>query len=170
MIVIVEGIDRVGKTTLCNKIGKLMNAPVAHDASGFHGNSIDSHNWDIIKSHAQLMQQNVIGSAVMDRFHLSQFAYSVTFRGAKPKDADRYLRFIEDTLLDVNPMPYLIYVKPENLKRSIEEHGQDITLADEFMNVAYNLSRLKKTTCTYEDIADDERFSNMMGEVLAWAL
>ena len=167
MIIIVEGIDRVGKTTLCERIAKETGYPIAHRASGLYDNANDEMNWDKIASHVQLMSQNVIPNAIMDRFHLSQFAYSIAERGAKAYEAHANMRKVEKMLLGMEQSVRLIYVVPDSIRESSKAHGSDLSLVHAVMAIGYSLSIIKKTSCTYEDITGVQRFSNMLDVVLS---
>ena len=167
MIIIVEGIDRVGKTTLCERIAKETGYPIAHRASGLYDNANDEMNWDKIASHVQLMSQGVIPNAVMDRFHLSQFAYSVSERGANAAEAYEKMQKIEKMLRGMEQSVRLIYVVPDSIRESSRKHGSDLRLTSAVMAIGYSLSTLKKTSCTYEDITGVQRFSNMLDVVLS---
>lgn len=128
-LIIVEGIDRVGKTTLVNKLV---------DELGYKkyvqlGNIERFNNFRKIqnKEIIRLAETRVIYSTlsvinslidkdinlVIDRFHLSELVY-----GAVERDYLNYEMFEVDKLL-AKLKAVLIYVKPTDIVKSSEEHG-----------------------------------------------
>ena len=130
MIIIIEGIDRVGKTTLANKLSSELNIPVFkkdricgneakdEEAAAFnYGNAaglVDMWNWTGFK-------QNVI----VDRFHWTESVYGQVERGVN--DSRYYMGLIEERMLLRKNKYLMIYMRPTSIERSSEEHGKDLS-------------------------------------------
>ena len=106
-IIIVEGIDRVGKTTIANKI--LVESELdpftkfmmyKHDESFVSYDEMDTDNEADKMAQLLTMASMFNCNVLFDRFHLSDFVYGLIGRGYKFSDAYRNMRAI-DTLLSV---------------------------------------------------------------------
>ena len=129
MVIIIEGIDRVGKTTLANKLNKELNIPVfKKDRIGKNkdisynsmvinfGNAtglLDMWNWIDFK-------QNII----VDRFHWTESVYGTIERHP---DSRFYMGIIEEIMLLRKEKYLMIYMRPTSIERSSEEHGKDLS-------------------------------------------
>ena len=130
MIIIIEGIDRVGKTTLANKLSKELNIPVfkkdricgneAKDqcATNFnYGNAagfVDMWNWTNFKE-----------DIIVDRFHWTESVYGQVDRGIP--ESKYYMGLIEERMLLRKNRYLMIYMRPTSIERSSEEHGKDLS-------------------------------------------
>lgn len=129
MIIIIEGIDRVGKTTLANKLSKELNIPVfkkdriggkkdiTYDSMALNfGNAtglLDMWNWKGFK-------QDII----VDRFHWTESVYGSIERHP---ETSFYMDIIEK-VMELNKEKYLmVYMRPTSIERSSEEHGKDLS-------------------------------------------
>lgn len=130
MIIIIEGIDRVGKTTLANMLSKEFNIPVFkkdricgneakdEEAAAFnYGNAaglVDMWNWIGFK-------QDII----VDRFHWTESVYGQVERGLN--ESRYYMGLIEERMLLRKNKYLMIYMRPTSIERSSEEHGKDLS-------------------------------------------
>ena len=130
MIIIIEGIDRVGKTTLANMLSKEFNISVFkkdricgneakdEEAAAFnYGNAaglVDMWNWIGFK-------QDII----VDRFHWTESVYGQVERGSN--ESRYYMGLIEERMLLRKNKYLMIYMRPTSIERSSEEHGKDLS-------------------------------------------
>lgn len=116
MIIIVEGIDRVGKTTLCEKLSKELGFSIFKDK--WRGPTNDQL---AIKEKFNTLL-NVIATydnIIIDRFHLTELVYN-SFRGDDFEDYS-----VIDKLLSQRPT-LLILVQSEDIEESSRQHGRDL--------------------------------------------
>ena len=80
MIIVVEGIDRVGKTTLCNKIKEMTGYEIFKHSGNFDYKRMDNDNET--DKMLQVLKIAEIGKAniIFDRFHFSDFCYGTIER------------------------------------------------------------------------------------------
>ena len=130
MIIIIEGIDRVGKTTLANKLSLELNIPVFkkaricgneakdEEAAAFnYGNAagiVDIWNWKDFKQ-----------DMIVDRFHWTESVYGQVERGLN--ESRYYMGLIEERMLLRKNKYLMIYMRPTSIERSSEEHGKDLS-------------------------------------------
>lgn len=130
MIIIIEGIDRVGKTTLANKLSKELNIPVFkkdricgnkskdEEAAAFNfGNAaglVDMWNWIGFKQ-----------DMIVDRFHWTESVYGQVDRGRQ--DSKFYMELVEESMVLRKERYLMIYMRPTSIERSSEEHGKDLS-------------------------------------------
>lgn len=130
MIIIIEGIDRVGKTTLASKLSSELNIPVFkkdricgneakdEEATAFnYGNAagiVDMWNWKGFKQ-----------DMIVDRFHWTESVYGQVDRGSS--ESKYYMVLIEERMLLRKDRYLMIYIRPTSIERSSEEHGKDLS-------------------------------------------
>ena len=153
MIIIVEGIDRVGKTTLCNKIAKECNIPIYRHVGDRDVNKIkNNEETDKFK---QIVNVCAITNAdiVLDRFHLSDYVYGTIERGYDKKKALQNKQEVEDYMRSVKAKVVLVLVFPNNLKRSSQEHGKNLIKHNRLFAKAFEESKIiNKISCTYDTL------------------
>lgn len=180
MIIIVEGVDRVGKTTLCEMIEEyyadIMNIRRFKDDTRYVHNYLNKEvNTEKNNTIVNMIEQGVIENIILDRFHITEFVYGVVERSYKNVDMidiDRRLADIDkpDTPVDdenneddIDPgMSYdghihndvvLIYVVPVDIKRSSEEHGYNLERHLRWYNDFYDNTLIKnKIKVDYETL------------------
>lgn len=167
MIVIVEGIDRVGKTTLCEMIEEkyksIMDIKVFKDDTRYVHNHLNKEvNTEKDNTMVNLIEAGVIKNIIFDRFHITEFVYGVVERSYKNidmYDIDRRLSEIgtkdlknEDSDdIDVGmttdgKLPnevVLIYVVPVDIKLSSEKHGYNLERHLKWYNDFYDNTLIK---------------------------
>lgn len=144
-IIIVEGIDRVGKTTLVNKIVEELNY------SKFVPLNKISDRTEVIeteKTYATLSVLKLLKNdrIIIDRFHLSEFIYGFADRGYANKECEN----MDKILSELNAL--LIYVRPTDLKKSITEHGSDLQEHHIMFELIFKASRMRKVVCDYNSL------------------
>ena len=129
MIIIIEGIDRVGKTTLANKLSSELNIPIfKKDRIGKNkdisynsmvvnfGNAtglLDMWNWSEFNA-----------DIIVDRFHWTESVYGTIERHP---DTRFYMDIIEKIMMLKKEKYLMIYMRPTSIERSSEEHGKDLS-------------------------------------------
>lgn len=157
MIIIVEGIDRVGKTTLLNKIKEKLNIKDTFKVDRIEiENSINTSTYMNIGSTYRLayMFNNYFKDRdlLVDRFHLTDYIYNIFLRKI---DINKYIGYdiIENEMLKDNDNYILIMVEPTDIKKSSEEHGEDLTKYYELYEKLFDDSKLKnKIKCNYNTL------------------
>lgn len=149
MIVIVEGIDRVGKSTLTTKLQdkgfKILNGKLKCN---------DNNIRQVVETDricAQLDLLEMIDNEyniVIDRFHLSQLVYGLINR----KMFDKTMLEVDLRLSLLNCE--LIFVNPKNIDKSCEEHGDDLKIHQALFDMLKCITKIRYRECTYDDIDD----------------
>lgn len=162
MIVVVEGIDRVGKTTFCNKLHELTDWPVyKHDNKQFRYDDMDPMDeTDKMLQMIDLLdavdsQLTEYGKGIIfDRFHFSDYAYGCQYRqGYDETDDIQNVITIEDRLMKAKQEACLVLLyDDEGPERASIEHGDDLSWIDGAMRRMYEASGLRKVKGTYKDI------------------
>lgn len=125
MVIVVEGIDRVGKTTFVNKLSKRSGIPVfKHDASSFQYEMMDNENETDKMLQLLEMVEMLDGDVIFDRFHMSEFVYGVINRGYLYEEAKQRFKTIDEKLASMGAV--VCYIKPVDIERSVLEHGRDL--------------------------------------------
>ena len=151
MIVIIEGIDRVGKTTLCNMLQQ--HGYVSLDRTIYADKANTSIDvYDKILSERTIAQAQVLSmiptttKIVIDRFHLSQIVYGLLERN---QDNIVIMQLIED-MLKHNSI--LVYVEPIDINWSSLEHGKDLSQHAAYFDALYESSVLTKRKTNYTSL------------------
>lgn len=162
MIVVVEGIDRVGKTTLANKLKEsgfvylkdefVLPKTFIKSFSDYSVGKCDSFV-------ALLKELDKKGkNVVVDRLHLTELAYGSTKRNG---DVNKAACLALDLALS-NMGAYLCYVKPSDIELSNKLAGcNQQKIHDEF-EFYFKLSSMKKVICDFENI--DNAVSYILGQ------
>ena len=152
MIIIVEGIDRVGKTTLCNKLKEEFGIPVLHHESIISNNKKDNEN-ETDKSLLTLEVCNITNSSIiLDRFHLSDFVYGMLERNYNIDSAIDHFKMIDNMLTEMKDV-FLIYVLPTDITESSKQHGKDLKIYNgEFYDLFKHSKIENKWRCTYNTL------------------
>lgn len=177
MVIIVEGIDRVGKTTLCEMIEERYIESVGFrrfrdDTRYIHNHLNREVNTEKINTLQNLLEEGFIHNIILDRYHITEFVYGAIERSYKNDDMydidkrlaelDKKDTFDEDEE-EVDPgMSYdghiqndvvLIYVVPVDIKMSSTEHGHNLERHLEWYNDFYDNTEIKnKIKVDYETL------------------
>lgn len=149
MIVIVEGIDRVGKTTLCNMFadeGFKYFKDVYFDGVPIT-RKIASEKLRTTLEFLKLFKDENI---VVDRFHITEFVYGALERNYTSSEVefiDKELALLDAVLILVNP------INAEDLDRASRVHGKDLTIHNSIFNTFYKVSSIKrKHICDFNSL------------------
>lgn len=128
MIIIVEGIDRVGKTTLCNKF-KEKGFLYLKDSINIPSEAVKEMDFDTFSlgkidttiSLLELLNDAEV-NVIMDRLHLTELVYGLIERSSKNVDIVSIL----DKVIAVKLNPVLILITPTDIDLSCKKHGKDL--------------------------------------------
>lgn len=150
MILIVEGIDRVGKSTLVEKLKKMVGFYPYHNDTNFKVDIMDNDN-----ETDKLLKMLLICDAsdpliVFDRFHWTDYVYGTLERGYNNYKAVSNLKLLESELKKRDAR--IIFVVPTDIESSSKQHGKDLSIHQEVFEALFNLTKLKKCCCDYNGI------------------
>lgn len=172
MVVIVEGIDRVGKTTLCGKLEqkgfwtfkdpwwKASPSPIETNPLYLHWDNTSSMYFsngklDTTLSVLQLLCSHNI-DVVCDRLHLTEGVYGLLERCVSLKAWSCYDESLEELF-----HPCLVLVNPEDTQRSSVEDGRNLEPYQKQMQILFDESHIsKKIVTTYKSF--DATVQNIM--------
>ena len=155
-MIIVEGIDRVGKTTLVNLLKEKTGLPVIEDKYIYNDLSNRCNmaaNTEKIQTIIN-MSRDVSDKFIADRLHWSEYVYGFFDRGYQNKKVFE----LEKQLVDLNAK--IILVVPTDIKESSRQHGKDLSKYNNAFNGLYLNTRLDKFKCNY----------NSLNEAVEWAV
>jgi thymidylate kinase len=148
MVIIVEGIDRVGKTTLCNKLKSIPSAKIIKGIPYITPtDNVDKHRLysEVLVNVAALLQNELSDLIILDRFHLSHYVYGKLDRNLQ----DDCWKLV-DTMLPDDTI--LVFVQPTNILLSSAEHGADLQpYYDEFIYCLHS-TKLKVIYTNYNKL------------------
>ena len=130
-IVIVEGIDRVGKTTFIDRF--VEKNPdfkrFKHKPSDFDYNDMDNKNETDKMLQLLEMVKLLDGKVIFDRFHFSNMVYGFLDRNYDPFEAMKFCDDIEQRIIKLFGPENVVVVMlfPEDIEKSSKEHGKDLT-------------------------------------------
>lgn len=158
MIVVVEGIDRVGKTTLVNKLVKagFINLKdefiISEFVEKFDDYSIGKCE-SFVQAAKNLEEQGY--NVVIDRLHLTEYVYG-TIRNRGVNEQAVWAMDMILTNLDA----ILCYVRPSNIEISNNEAGLNQEKYDEMFEFATKLSSIRRVVTDYNNLY--EAFDKIM--------
>lgn len=159
MVIILEGIDRVGKTTLANRIaeeigGQVFKAERVEDRfCTLKENNAISYGYCM--GQVQLFNNTYANDKdrhiIIDRFHWTEYVYTKIQRD---RDLDSfYMRNIDAEMLKNKQGYLMILMMPIDIRKCSRMHGSDLTRHQNLFTGIYETSSLLKYKCTY--ITDD---------------
>lgn len=156
MLIIVEGIDRVGKTTLVKRLQKTTNIPVYNHVGerDFKAikNDIETDMYLQILEVCRLAQADLI----FDRFHWTDFVYGCIERHYDFTNALCNKDAVEEALKNLQAV--IVFVKPTNVTKSSIQHGYDLQRHEQLFELLYKETPLEKFECTFDTISEAEEF------------
>jgi thymidylate kinase len=173
MLVIVEGLDRCGKSTLVEHLRKRYftspNILIHHSSSPPKVD--DVNEWELkhyasLFQTSQLLVDDFFYNVIFDRFHLGAAVYGEKYRNANPVDVyelDRdYLFGYENAaliLLTDNPEAIMARDDGDSLESSIHDYGQTQSAFIEAFTVSSCMHKL------HINITDNGGFENTIPTV-----
>lgn len=150
MLIIIEGIDRVGKTTLANMLHKKINFPIYKHIGKRNLDAIDNeHETD---EYLQMLEICRLSDSniIFDRLHWTDFVYGSLQRHYDFTAALSNKDNVERLLLEQNAA--IIFVKSVSVKDSSYRHGKDLSRHEKLFEFLYNESNLDKFQCDYKSL------------------
>ena len=156
MVIILEGIDRVGKTTLAAKIAEEINGRIfkAERVEGMlcSVNENNAISYGYCMGQVQLFNNTYATShsnhIIIDRFHWTEYVYTKLQRDRYLDDY--YLNNIEREMLKCKDGYLIIQMMPIDINVCSRMHGRDLKKHQELFDEIYNNSNLNKYRCTYK--------------------
>lgn len=185
MVIIIEGIDRVGKTTLANKLSERYGIPI-YKQERIGGNEVDLNPFRVgFRTGKLAAEPDILSNILMnyvrartlvdfwnwsgynediivDRFHWTEAVYSLVDRGNM--EPMRLMMNVEKQMLEQKDKYLIIQVMPADIKNSIRQHGSDLTEHQKEFDKLYDESKLNKYRCSYYsfDMAVDEVYRRLV--------
>lgn len=156
-MIIVEGIDRVGKTTLVNLLRDKTNMPVLNDTYLYDTADMRKDkrvNVEKIKTIVNFAR-DVNDKFIVDRLHWSEMIYGYCDRGY---DNVVSCLDIEDELINLGAK--IILVVPTDVVSSSKQHGEDLSKHAKLFEAVFDNSKIDKFKCDY----------NTLSEALRWVI
>ena len=151
MIIIVEGIDRVGKTTLCHKIHEELNIPIFKIDRVECALSLTPYEKTILNvghAHGLIDAWNMSNEdLIVDRFYWTEYVYTKIqrYRAISYK----LVREIEDHMFEHIDNYFIVHIRPTDINWSSDAHGSDLSKHLELFDKIYDDSRLHKIRADY---------------------
>lgn len=144
-MIILEGPDGTGKTTLANALAKKLNGMVIH--AGF------DRRWDIRQFHSAVITsayfiENAGCPVILDRWAVSEAVYGRVFRGGEAYDTAALMR---DACLSYNPT--LVYCRNDN---AVENHLKNKAEREEMYD---DMTEVVKT---YDELLKSGKYGRWM--------
>lgn len=174
MIIIVEGIDRVGKTTLVNKIADScqikpfvdsylqfsflqLEKDDNHKISSIGFKHVYSNREDIIANTEKInslinffeQYSDKIDNILLDRFHLSEYVYGGVDRNYLSTEV---FNLFDERLAKLGAI--IIYVEPTDLEWSSKQHGCNLKEHLDFFEYALGKSKCEIIRCNFNTLDD----------------
>ena len=131
MVIIIEGLDRTGKTTLANKLSERFNIPIYKKDREEFGDTLKED--ELINLGDSIATVKLFNSelfkgrhVILDRFHWSEYVFNMVDRCAIL--GEKYLNLVYEEMNN-NPSNYIvIHMHPTNLLRCVndDEYGRGI--------------------------------------------
>lgn len=156
-MIIVEGIDRVGKTTLVNLLREKTGLPVLAD--NYMHNYLDMRNDSRVNMEKIQtivnMARDINSDFIVDRLHWSEYVYGLFDRGYENYED---IMLLEKQLVELGAK--IILVAPTDIRESSRQHGKSLGKHSTTFNELFINTKLKKFRCNY----------NTLGNAVDWVV
>lgn len=171
MVIIIEGIDRVGKTTLCEMIEQkyadlFPNLIRYRDDTRYAHNHLNMQvNSEKINTLQNLLEAGLIKNIILDRYHITEFVYGAVDRSYKnfdmydidhrlaelskpdtPQEGDEGYDEVDPGMTFTGKIwneVILIYVVPTDINLSSMEHGYNLERHLKWFNDFYDNTEIR---------------------------
>lgn len=159
-IIIVDGIDRVGKSTLCQMLKEDFNFPIIKYDSKIIKVNERTNDYESDKTLLTLELCNSFDvSVIFDRLYFSDFVYGIIQREYDYKKAKYNFELIEKYINDTKNNVFLIIVVSTDIKRSSIEHGKNLSKHEQMFIKLFSDSTIKnKMICNYNNLEETISF------------
>lgn len=135
--VIIEGLDKTGKSTLAKFLSEKTGKPIKK-FSNPKGTEDVAVEYVLFAAGAQ--------SCIVDRMHLSEMAYGPVLRGKSDVD-ESVQRLIEGLLAERgSTVGVFCYANREELERRFKEDGEDLIDASQIQEIEENFEKALRTS------------------------
>lgn len=164
MIFVVEGINGVGKTALCNMLSEKTGIPVFREEVNFKY-WIERTDCDVVRNMMVEKMRSILNilkamdsDIIFDRFHLSEYVYGMIDRMSWLTDG---LREIDNMLVEMKAK--VIIVHPLDIESLSLEYGKDLREYEQrYKRAEFGFTKCNVTSCTYLEI---EQIANMFASL-----
>ena len=161
MVIIVEGIDQVGKTTLCTRLSEVTGFPIFKDQYRY---SITKENsTEKILTTLQMLEifDKISQGIIVDRLHLTEYSYGKNDRKYVDidlfKEIDKRISSLKSSLILVEPDSYTTMCKISCLhEKNFMKHHHDFKRMFNLSNIAF------KFTCNWNNFEEVTRIINLI--------
>lgn len=151
MIIVVEGSNRVGKSTIIKKLAKMHNVSTIYNRD-IRSEMKDCEQEGYISALAMLDALEATSDSanvILDRFHLSEFVYGLKYRSYL---SERMLSVIDKRLADMGALLILVTSDYKHLQNESEDKIQEYMSIQELFKDAYTGSRMNKIQIRLEEV------------------
>jgi len=163
MLVILEGIDKVGKTALSKKledVGFLNFKDEPFD--GIENLTKERANEKLTTTLSFLKMLDKKGiDIVVDRFHFSELIYGKLDRGYE----NWYIHFLDEELNKLNT--HLVLIQPTNINYNNEKHGSDLSKHNNWFKHLFEKTAIKNKTTLDHKTIDELNGRRLLGIIKA---
>lgn len=151
MIILIEGIDRVGKTTLANKLSQSIGYPILKLNRTILGNKTKIDNE--IETYGEILGEIKVmnflkPNLIIDRFHWTEAVYSYVNR--KSSFSLCMCDSIEAEMAKGDF--FIVYVRPTNIEWSSNQHGAKLVEHNAIFDKLFLESKIRKIECCFDTI------------------
>lgn len=152
MIVLVEGIDRVGKTTFIDKLAKVTGYPTFKDDTRYAMHHDDMLiNSEKMNTLMNVIERRLVYDAIFDRFHWTEMVYGLVDRSYVNKGMDDIEERLKKYSYDTCNV-CMVYVEPTDIMWSSKEHGKSLMSHHMLYEKLYEKLEIPKFKCNHETI------------------
>ena len=161
MLVIVEGVDRVGKTTLCTRLSEHLHIPIFKEelytcGKNWKADLVTEQLHAVIRLHKQLRF-----NLICDRFHLSELVYGYLERGYENK----YMMELDKEMALDSILLFVKHSRPWEVQA--KEHGKDQSKHEAMMDYYFGLSDIRyKFYCDYNSLDGAVKYTQTVLELM----
>lgn len=152
MIILVDGIDRTGKTTLVERLSMEFNYPVFKDDTRYslsHDNM--ALNSEKLNTLINVIEKGLVKDAIFDRFHWTELIYGKVDRGYVNRDVYDMERRLENYSIKTGNIVQVI-MYPDDIDRSNKEHGSNLKDHMFLFDFVTNMTKVCTMKATYSTI------------------
>lgn len=152
MIILVDGIDRTGKTTLVEKLSMEFNYPVFKDDTRYSLNHDNmALNSEKLNTLINAIERGLVKDAIFDRFHWTELIYGKVDRGYVNRDIYDMERRLENYGIKTGNIVQVI-MYPDDIDRSNKEHGSELNEHMFLFDFVVNMTNVYTMKATYSSI------------------
>lgn len=125
-IIIIEGVDKTGKSTLAKRLSDNTGLPIVHLGVPEEGRDHFRYLKGLIEAHPD--------GVIFDRFHFGDYVYAGTTRDTEALSQEEFAA-VEDILIGRNALLIYCHDDPEQIRQRFEADGEDLIPASRISNL-----------------------------------